>query len=154
MEFYVTLQTDSKFYLVEESPEHLFSFGPFYKTDEEIIPTSTNWNRIITTDEAEQDFLRYNVVESDVDSYVVVNIQLKNSPFYIGHIIQNNEKSVMIHPIVQRGQIDINGKWVELLGVTTEVSKDKILEKEVKFNKDWILTKKWRTKLKNHFNLL
>ena len=93
-------------------------------------------------------------MSSDVDSYVVVNIALNNSPFYIGHIIKILEKSVMIHPIVQRGQIDINGKWMELLTINTEVSKDKILEKDVKFNKDWILTKRWRSKLKKQFNLL
>ena len=154
LEFYLTLQTNSKFYLAEQTPEHLFSFGPFYTIDEEIIPTSEHWNKIITTDEIEQHFLRHNVMPSDVDSYAVVNIALNNSPFYIGHIIQILEKSVMVHPVVQRGQIDINGKWMELLTINTEVSKDKILEKDVKFNKDWILTKRWRNKLKKQFNLL
>ena len=55
---------------------------------------------------------------------------------------------------MQRGQIDIDEKWIELLTIDTEVSKDKILEKDVKFNKDWILTKRWRSKLKKQFNLL
>ena len=54
LEFYLTLQTNSKFYLVEESPEHIFSFGSFYTTDEQIIPTSENLNRIIKTHEIEQ----------------------------------------------------------------------------------------------------
>ena len=154
LEFYLTLQTNSKFYLAEQTPEHLFSFGPFYTIDEEIIPTSEHWNKIITTDEIEQHFLRHNVMPSDVDSYAVVNIALNNLPFYIGHIIQILEKSVMVHPVVQRGKIDIDEKWIELLTITTEVSKDKILEKDVKFNKDWILTKRWRNKLKKQFNLL
>ena len=140
LEFYLTLQTDSKFYLDEQTPEILFSFGSFHTTDEEIIPTSEHWNKIITTDEIEQHFLRYNVVSSDVDSYVVVNVALNNSPFYIGHIIKILEKSVMIHPVVQRGQIDIDGKWIELLTIDTEVSKDKILEKDVKFVNNTVKT--------------
>ena len=77
---------------------------------EQIIPTSENLNRVIKTYEIEQYFLRYSIVESDVGSYVIVNIALNNLPFYIGYIVQNLEKSVMIHPIVQRDQIDINRK--------------------------------------------
>ena len=83
LEFYLTLQTDSKFYLDEQTPEILFSFGSFHTTDEEIISTSEHWNKIITTDEIEQHFLRHNVMPSDVGSYAVVNIALNNSPFIL-----------------------------------------------------------------------
>ena len=68
-------------------------------------------------------------MESDVGSYAIVSIVLNNSPYYIGHVVENLEKSVMIYPIVQRGQIDINGKWVKLLSITVEVSKNTILKK-------------------------
>ena len=49
-------------------------------------------------------------MESNVGSYVIVSIALNNSPFYIGDVVENLEKSVIIYPIVQRGQIDINRK--------------------------------------------
>ena len=41
---------------------------------------------------------------------------------------------------------------MEILSLTIEVSNDRILEKKAKFNKDWILKKKQRTKLKINVN--
>ena len=42
----------------------------------------------------------------------------------------------------------------ETLSIIVEISKNTILKKEIKFNKDWILKKKCRLKLKSCFNLM
>ena len=111
-------------------------------------------NREITTDEKEQYFLRYGIQESDVGSFVIVNIPLRISPFYIGHIFQINEFSVNIHPLVQHlEKWNLDEKWDEFLKTTVEISMDKILVKDVKFTKAFILTKKWKNYLKIQFNL-
>ena len=153
-EFYLYLQSNSTFYLIEDPPEFLFSFGFFFTQMEKVVYNSEGLNREITTDEIEQHFLRYGIQNTDVGSIVIVNIPIRVSTFYFGHIVQINEFSVKIHPVVQRSeQWNLDEKWEELSKVTVEISMEKILAKDVKFTKTFILTKKWKNYLKIQYNL-
>ena len=153
-EFYLYLQSNSTFYLIEDPPEFLFSFGFFFTQIEKVVYNSEGLNREITTDEIEQHFLRYGIQNTDVGSIVIVNIPIRVSTFYFGCIVQINEFSVKIHPVVQRSeQWNLDEKWEELSKVTVEISMEKILAKDVKFTKTFILTKKWKNYLKIQYNL-
>ena len=153
-EFYLCLQSNSTFYFTEDPPEYLFSVGSFFTQIEKVAYNSEGLNREITTDEIEQHFLRYGIQESDVGSIVIVNIPTRVSRFYFGRILQINEFSVHIHPLVQREEEwNLDEKWEQLSKVTVEISMDKILAKDVKFTKTFILTKKWKNYLKIQYNL-
>ena len=152
-EFYLQLQTNSFFYFSSTSSQQLFHLGPYHVLDNPPITYAPNVNNFITTDFIQQHLLRYSVVESDINSNIVVNLHCGNFPFYLAKVVEIKEDLVVCNPFVQHGTFTFDNKWFQLCYAPQTISKDKIIAKGVTFTQNMTLKKKWKIYLKNTYNL-
>jgi hypothetical protein len=117
---------DTKFYLDQLSKISIFSLGLFFEIQMELSNLKSNINKKIKINEILQHLIRYRIIEEDIRTIIIANINFGNFPFLIGMINTVDEYIVTIIPFGQQIS-DLELDWIKIPLLSQKISKDQIL---------------------------
>jgi hypothetical protein len=151
--YYLQLFSNSTFYIIDPSINQIFSFGPHYNNNNISNLSSKKTQEIgITVDELQQHFLRNGIVQEDIGSNVIINMQCGQLPFTLGKIKKVTNQQVTIS-IYNQQNIGLDEEWQLLNSFTKKVSKESCLIKGIEFTKNMVLKKKWKIYLEKNYEI-
>ncbi len=81
-------------------------------------------------DDVQQHFLCYEIVESDLDSFILLHLLYADQSFTLAKVIEVDEITLNILPYIQEN-FSLDGEWKLAPNLTCTVSKTIIIAKQV-----------------------
>jgi hypothetical protein len=96
--------------------------------------------------------IRFGIVRGDIGSIIIAKFSFGNFSFTIGIINEIEQNLVQIIPFGQ-SVCGLSLPWIEMPSLMVQISKDKIVQKNITFTQKMVLKKKWKTFVINYFKL-
>jgi hypothetical protein len=96
--------------------------------------------------------IRFGIIREDIGSIIIAKVSFGNFPFTIGMVNEVEQNLVQIIPFGQ-SVCDLSLPWIEMPSLMVQISKDRIVQKNITFTQKIVLKKKWKTFVINYFKL-